>query len=372
MNPSSEGTVIRESRILSAHEKLNIFIAVVFVSIILGFAWYSWHEYQKNLPVALLSDSLNTESQLGANIGGALLIYTNAILPNVDGLSNLQSVNYFLGVEDNPLLIDLSGFTNLQAVHGLLGINSNTSLENLNGLENIDPLTIDYLNILDNPQLSICNIQPICDYLSIPSNVADISGNATGCATRAQVEAECLLILPVELLTLQAQPQKTNTHLTWRTASESQNSHFEVEHSRNGASFQSIGQVPGHGTTTEPNEYSFTHERPGPGTHYYRLRQVDFDGSHSYSHIVSVAFQPQKTEHITLYPNPVGEQLTLTSHNDEPLELTVHDLLGQEVGRLLLEPDRQTTTVVADWLPGIYFLMGNVGGERVRWLFVKQ
>lgn len=79
MNPSSEGAVIRESRILSAHEKLNIFIAVVFVSIILGFAWYSWHEYQKNLPVALLSDSLNTESQLGANIGGALFFSAHRI-----------------------------------------------------------------------------------------------------------------------------------------------------------------------------------------------------------------------------------------------------------------------------------------------------
>jgi hypothetical protein len=136
--------------------------------------------------------------------------------------------------------------------------------------------------------------------------------------------------LPITLLSLQAQPQKTKTHLTWRTASESNNDRFEVEHSRNGVSFEALGQVPGHGTTTEPNEYSFTHERPGPGTHYYRLRQVDFDGRYSYSQVVSIDFPSlEDLESLALWPNPTTGIVNLGGEVPERAIYTISDALGQ-------------------------------------------
>lgn len=164
--------------------------------------------------------------------------------------------------------------------------------------------------------------------------------------------------LPISLFSLQAQPQKTATQLTWRTASESQNSHFEVEHSRNGVSYQSIGQVPGQGTTNEPHDYAFPHERPGPGTHYYRLRHVDFDGNHSYSHIVSVDQAGlADLSGLALWPNPTTGLITLGFEIPEGTCFVVSDALGRTLikGELLgtqmdlseLQPSQYWVTVVS-------------------------
>jgi hypothetical protein len=140
--------------------------------------------------------------------------------------------------------------------------------------------------------------------------------------------------MPVSLLSFQAQLQKTNTHLVWRTASEAQNARFEVQHSRNGVSFQTIGTVAGHGTTTAPHDYEYTHERPGPGTHYYRLRQVDFVGAHSYSHIVSVDQTGQEDLLVLrLWPNPTTGVINIGADMPEGTHYTVSNMQGQ----LLLE-----------------------------------
>lgn len=161
-------------------------------------------------------------------------------------------------------------------------------------------------------------------------------------------------VLPIELLSLQAQPQKTNTHLTWRTASESQNAHFEVEHSRNGVSFESIGKMPGHGTTTEPNEYSFTHERPGPGTHYYRLRQVDFDGGHTYSQVVSIDQTGLRDlSGLALWPNPTTGIVNLGGELPEGTAYTVSDVLGRQLIKGNFSSAQLDLTALR---PGIYWV----------------
>ncbi len=255
-------------------------------------------------------------------------IQENNSLSNLQGLNTMNQINT-LSVVSNSILNSLDALTNLNAVSNLY-IQLNPSLSSLDGLQNINPALLANLFLTSNLSLSICEIQPICDYLSIPANSANIQSNATGCATRAEVEAACALVLPISLLSLQAQPQKTNTHLTWRTAAESQNAYFEIEHSRNGVSFQTIGTVPGQGTTTVPHDYDFTHEHPGPGIHYYRLRQVDFDGTSSYSQVVSIDFPSlEDLESLALWPNPTTGIVNLGWESQEAPEYVVTDALGR-------------------------------------------
>ena len=98
--------------------------------------------------------------------------------------------------------------------------------------------------------------------------------------------------LPVELVSFTATPaSEGKVNLDWTTASEIDNDHFEVERSDDAVNFTNIENVKGNGTTTQTTNYHTVDHNPLNGTSYYRLKQVDVDGKHAYSHIVSVDIQ---------------------------------------------------------------------------------
>jgi hypothetical protein len=94
--------------------------------------------------------------------------------------------------------------------------------------------------------------------------------------------------LPVELVSFSAAPAPTGTALTWATASELNSAYFEVERSSDGARFAALGQVAGAGTSVQAHRYAYL-DAPAPaGLSYYRLRQVDLNGSAHFSPVVTV------------------------------------------------------------------------------------
>ena len=109
--------------------------------------------------------------------------------------------------------------------------------------------------------------------------------------------------LPVELCCFQAKVQNNQTFLTWKTLSETNNSHFNIQRSNNGIEFKDIGRVEGNGTTQIKQNYQFLDEHPLESTNYYRLQQVDFNETIEYSNTISVDFQSEEKK-ITLLPNP--------------------------------------------------------------------
>ena len=125
------------------------------------------------------------------SIGNFTNIFDNAALESLTGLNALTSIGGGLDIGNNPALTNLMGLGSLTSSGGDINIFNNASLISLTGLENINPTTITDLTIQSSNQLSLCDVQSICDYLAIPSNPATISGNATGCATRAEIEAAC-------------------------------------------------------------------------------------------------------------------------------------------------------------------------------------
>ena len=96
--------------------------------------------------------------------------------------------------------------------------------------------------------------------------------------------------LPVELTKFTVQKDKNGALLNWTTNSEINNSHFEVEFSHDGFNWNTIGIVQGAGNSFEINTYQFTHNEIGSGIHYYRLKQIDFDGTESYSNVKNLSF----------------------------------------------------------------------------------
>ena len=117
-------------------------------------------------------------------------------------------------------------------------------------------------------------------------------------------------VLPITLTSFDAlQVGQSEVQLDWVTESEINNSHFEVEHSRNGSDWTYIGQRYGQGTTSEKTTYSLVHEQVPAGVHYYRLKQVDFDGGFTYSPIEAVTLSGSTTWNV--WPNPASNVLYL-------------------------------------------------------------
>jgi uncharacterized repeat protein (TIGR01451 family) len=143
--------------------------------------------------------------------------------------------------------------------------------------------------------------------------------------------------IPVELTAFTASTSGESVDLRWSTASETNNAGFDVERSTDGETFTAIGFEPGVGTTEEAQSYRFVdREAPFATTLFYRLRQVDTDGTFEYSPVVEVEVTPSAVALLPVAPNPVSASARLRYELPEAttVRLQVFDLLGRRVATL--------------------------------------
>ncbi|MFD1875676.1 hypothetical protein [Hymenobacter bucti] len=114
--------------------------------------------------------------------------------------------------------------------------------------------------------------------------------------------------LPVTLTRFTAEVRPRGMQLAWGTATEWHSAYFAVERSVDGQAFAELGRVAAAGSSGQPRDYALLDAQPLAGVGYYRLRQVDLDGSLSYSPVRVVAPAPQG---LTLFPNPAHAPVTL-------------------------------------------------------------
>ncbi len=118
------------------------------------------------------------------------------------------------------------------------------------------------------------------------------------------VPIQMLIAIPVELSSFSAVSERDNVILKWQTATETNNSGFEVQR-RSKNEWQSIGYVKGSGTTTEYQNYEFRDKSLESGKYWYRLKQIDFDGRYEYSKEIEVEVDiPREYSISQNYPNP--------------------------------------------------------------------
>lgn len=119
-------------------------------------------------------------------------------------------------------------------------------------------------------------------------------------------------VVTVGLLNFNAAPQGKAVSLDWQTSSEINSRNFDVEFSIDGVKFNKIGTVATVGNSTTPTSYSFLHTTPINGLNYYRLKQVDQDGSFKYSVIRTVKFGTRTA--VYPMPNPTTDGVALISN----------------------------------------------------------
>src|SRR3989304_3276438 len=137
--------------------------------------------------------------------------------------------------------------------------------------------------------------------------------------------------LPVELASFAAAVNGNEVKLIWTTTTELNNQGFEIQRKFSANDFVTVGSVKGNGTTTSPNQYSFVDKLIDPGKYFYRLKQIDFNGSFEYSNEIEV--EVRVLDKFTLeqnYPNPFnpGTKISWQSPVNSWQVLKVYDVLG--------------------------------------------
>lgn len=137
-------------------------------------------------------------------------------------------------------------------------------------------------------------------------------------------------VLPVVLHSFEGYIQKQTITLSWQTATELNNAKFVIQTSPEGEIFNNIGEIAGAGTTTEPHNYSFTHQTPSAGANYYRLKQVDFDGTFAYSKVLAI--HAPGSNDIFAFPNPAKDKITLQyDYSKGEGSIQLFDALGRRL-----------------------------------------
>lgn len=346
--------------------------------------------YLTDISTGLVANSVNTFGGFNGNFfySGEDLDDTGASIGNADGNDVKQIL--FSG-------INIAGATGL-VFKGLFGAGANqvcgSSVYDANDyLEvyyNIDGAG-EVLGLCFNPDLE-CNIpgditneplyhDPNCDGDGGEGNILSsalaefnfsIAGIGNSIDIRVEVHAESSseeiafdffrlesnTPLPVVLDQFEVDNQESQVILNWTTQSEHNNAGFQIQRSVDGVTWDKIGFAQGQGNAAIYHNYQFIDTRPLTGQSFYRLRQLDFDGSEDISKVVAINRQVEQLS-FTLAPNPFDQviNLNVSKSFDHNTPIEILDYQGKRVDTFLLEEGQLNHTLDLGHLnAGIFFL----------------
>jgi hypothetical protein len=188
-----------------------------------------------------------------------------------------------------------------------------------------------------------------------------VARNSTRYITLGTISA--LTPLPIELVSFDAFKSGSTTRLEWSTASEISNAFFTIERSKNASDWETVLVVDGAGNSSELLYYTERDHTPYNGINYYRLKQTDFNGDHTYSGIKAVEFTDEIPV-LNIYPNPAENFVTIQSNSD-----IVSIRLMNIEGKILTEasPNTNAHTINTDFLSsGMYILSVKTGNSTIQ------
>ncbi|MGN6492028.1 MAG: hypothetical protein ACTHLE_08545 [Agriterribacter sp.] len=164
----------------------------------------------------------------------------------------------------------------------------------------------------------------------------------TGCpASFSTLSVTVNAVLPVDFLEVLALSLNGNVSIEWKVTNEQNVDYYEVERSNDGVSFTAVAKVAFKPSTSDPNRYAFTDKvfTAESGKVYYRIRQIDLDGTANYSKTVLVDARAKKTVDIKCYPNPTSNHAFLLAISDKAQLADI--LIIDELGKVCLKLNKR-------------------------------
>ena len=196
----------------------------------------------------------------------------------------------------------------------------------------------------------------------------------TGSDTRDRLAIDNISVTSVAPVTWRTFRAELDAHailLSFSTATERNNAHFEIERSADGRVFATIGRVAGAGTSTRVHEYAFEDKAPRKGVNYYRLRQVDFDGSAHFSQVIAVQNGRTTGMYVVTAPGHSQTRVRLEENSPEEGSWQVMDGSGRVLSTGTLPAEsRDFSFETAGWIPGIYVVRLQCGAATFMQRFL--
>ena len=177
--------------------------------------------------------------------------------------------------------------------------------------------------------------------------------------------------LPVELVSFAANELNGKVVLAWETATEINNAGFGIERSADNKKFVEVAFVKGKGTTTEKTSYNYSDKSALSGKYYYRLKQVDFDGTYQYSKSIEIDMGlPTSYSLEQNYPNPFNPSTTIrfALPMSAKVNIKIYNTLGQEIANVLNSDFdagvHETTFNASNLSSGVYFYRIEAHGSN--------
>lgn len=211
------------------------------------------------------------------------------------------------------------------------------------------------------------------------SQRADLSANTASAGASFRIDnvilnGTALNPMPVKLISFEGNYDSNRITLKWSTAWEEQNEGFEIQKGTDAVNFYKIGYVEGNSTTSLKSVYQFTDSEIQLGKDFYfRLKQIDRDGTFEYSRIIAVNAGNEKAELIA-YPNPSNGVFQLKSKDIKNAEIHLFNALGKEVPVKIVSPDASDTFLIStkgNAAPGLYELRISDGQGNTKPKTVK-
>jgi Secretion system C-terminal sorting domain len=168
----------------------------------------------------------------------------------------------------------------------------------------------------------------------------------------ASMLTDCSVPLPVELEYFKGRMEGKVVVFEWASSSESNNSFYSLQRSHDGQNFITIAKLNGRGTTRERHVYTGRDPFPKRGLNYYRLLQVDFDGTRTYSPMIVVQTTFDAT--VEVWPNPANGRFHVSNPDAAIRAIEVFDLQGRLLGRFDYPDSHIAILDCAQWKAGTY------------------
>jgi hypothetical protein len=170
-----------------------------------------------------------------------------------------------------------------------------------------------------------------------------------------------LTAVPIKLLSLKGRKSGYHNYIEWSSASESNSSQIEVLRSSDGKNFSPIGKVKGSGNSQTRTDYLFKDPKPLYGINYYRIKQIDFNGNHTFSEIISVSNYYADLHVSPVFPNPSTDILNAMVILPEAsaIEAEITDLTGKSYLKKTFRVEEGTNIIsleTADLPSGVYLV----------------